>query len=133
MRTKAEYGKISESRVVAGNVGRVLAAGGAVVWPATSFKETRATRAERAERAITATNYANKRKRIGGEWRSSSRTKIERKKDVACRLLLRIYSYSSICGLLHHWIAITYLIEYHNDTHGAVIVLLHEMTHALSV
>jgi len=107
MRTKAEYGKISESRGVAGNVGRVLAAGAAVVWPATSFKETRATRAERAERAITATNYANKRKRIGGEWRSSSRTKFERKKDVACRLAMGIYSYSAICGPSRRWMCIT--------------------------
>ena len=66
MRTKAEYGKSSETSGVAGSDGTPLAAdcvGAAVVWPATSVKEVRATRAERAERAITATNYANNRKR----------------------------------------------------------------------
>jgi hypothetical protein len=65
MRTKAVYGKISETSGVAGNVGTPLAAvcvGAVVDWPATSVKETRVTRAERAERAIAATNYANNRR-----------------------------------------------------------------------
>ncbi len=51
MRTKAEYGKISEISRVAGNIGTPLAAvyvGAVMDWPATSVKETRATRVERA-------------------------------------------------------------------------------------
>jgi len=59
-RTKAVYGKSSETSGVAGSVGTPFAAavcvGAAVDWPATSVKEARATRVERAERAITATN-----------------------------------------------------------------------------
>ncbi len=58
MRTKAVYGKSSETSGVAGNVGTPAAAavgvGAGVV--AASTKGARARKAERAERAITATN-----------------------------------------------------------------------------
>jgi hypothetical protein len=82
MRTKAVYGKSSETSGVAGNVGTPLAAvcvGAAVDWPATSVKEARATRAERVERAITATNYANNRKRKGEKRRKLGKTRRRRR------------------------------------------------------
>jgi hypothetical protein len=75
MRTKAVYGKISETSGVAGNVGTPLAAvcvGAAVDWPATSVKEARATRAERVERAIYGDQFTRitEREKVkkGGSW-----------------------------------------------------------------
>lgn len=89
MRTKAVYGKISETNGVAGNVGTPLAAdcvGAAVDWPATSVKEVRATRAERAERAIMATNWANNRKRkvekVEVRYETRRRQRLRGKKNV---------------------------------------------------